>query len=225
MSSLDSMHFPYGPPFPSRRGKNYPNLTGYVFQPSQTEYESRHMEILYSAAKDQYLRCDFYGEDKIVQGYDKLCYAEYNTQRYFVDDWNLAYIGKSQFSDNATARIDWRFDLTRVGLQVRSLQVRFPTQSFNDGYVNVSFYGQRGDGEVDHVDISEASDFLEIPEAVGWREFVLSAELLNETENGSHNASQMFRQILNSEYNDRDSLYPFRIVVDFDDYESIQLQL
>ena len=37
-----------------------------------------------------------------------------------------------------------------IGLQVRSLQIRFPTQSFNDGYVQVSFYGQNGLGEMDH---------------------------------------------------------------------------
>lgn len=111
------------------------------------------------------------------------------------------------------------------GLQVRSLQVRFPTQSFNDGYVNVSFYGQQGDGEMDHVDISEATEFLEIPEAVGWREFVLSAEILNEVDNGSHNSSQIFRQASDMDSTDRESLYPFRILLDFDDYESLQQQL
>lgn len=216
------MHFPYGPPFPQRRGKGYPNLHGYVFQPTKSEYQNKHMEVLYSPAKNQYVRVDDY-EDKYIKGFDKMCYAEYNVQHVVDEDLNIAYLGRDQFSDNSHARVDWRFDLTRVGLQVRSLQVRFPTQSFNEGYVNISFYGQQGDGEMDHVDITEASDYLEIPEAVGWREFVLSAEIFNES-TGSSNHSQLLRQAVEEEALDRDSLYPLRIVIDFDDYESLQHQ-
>lgn len=221
MSSLDAMHFPYGPPFPQRKGKGYPNLPGHVFQPTKSEYHNKRLEILYSPAKNQYVRCDDF-EDKIVKGFEKLCYAEYNCSHIVDEDLNLSFIGRNQFADSSHARIDWRFDLTRVGLQVRSLQVRFPTQSFSEGYVNVAFYGQQGDGEMDHVDISEASDYLEIPEAVGWREFVLSAEILNEVGNGS--MSQLFRQTTNGDAMDRDSVYPFRIVIDFDDCESLQHQ-
>ncbi|OQV18970.1 hypothetical protein BV898_07025 [Hypsibius exemplaris] len=135
---------------------------------------------------------------------------------------NLAYLGRSPDSDNAHARMDWRFDFTRVGLQIRSLQIRFPSHSFNEGCVNVAFYGQQGDGNVDHVDISETSDYLEIPEAVGWQQFCLSAAIYNEVMDGS--LSQLFRQPLTCDATDRSSLYPLRITIDFDDVESLQYQ-
>lgn len=213
--------FPLACPFPQKRGKLYPNLNGYVFQPAKEEYEDRKMEVLYNCAKNEYYRPV---ANKFIEGYQSATYAEYNTQYVRDREWNIASVTKNPSSDHAHARIDWRFDFTRVGLQVRSLQVRFPTHSIGDGCVTVLFYGVQGDGETDRVDISETDDFIEVPEAVGWREFVLSAEIATGSGAASYNQAQLFRQSLGiSNVNERDQLYPFRMIIDFDDSEDLRL--
>lgn len=170
----------------------------YIWKPTEAEIAAGKMHIKYSTSKNKYLR-EVGKEER--QSWNKGVFEVKSVFRKEEKDWKVVYLTRTEGSDEGA--ISWKFDVTGTGAVVDSVCLKFSSQLFETGQVNLKMCGPDT-----CVLVPSKQPVFETDAFQGSTQLELTAKLKGGSGDNAWQHAQLFRQEMS---NDKD--YPFDIII------------
>lgn len=170
-------------------------------------FPQMEFRMKYSCSSDRY-DCETNFD---LDRWDLGTYSQVNMMRKVEKDWNKVYLCRKEGTETGT--IVWMFLPSASYINISSVYIKFESETFGDGKVEVTAMGRTSDDKEISCRIGEetsTADFL------GCRFLQITANVSGGTGSNAWQHAQLFRQ----DYDCEEVYYPFEVFLTFE-YQAI----